>query len=108
MACNCRDMMPDIMRHKKEIDHIRELFWKRLTEDSPHQDRRRSDYNQALFDHWGDDPKVDEKEWFQCFCQMTPHMIIRAFDDAVKDWRKCFCDVEGCKRTRWECADDGK
>lgn len=108
MGCNCKDMMREIMRHKKEIDHLRELFWKRLTVDSPHQDCRKKDYNQALFSHWGDEPPEDEKEWFQCWCNMTPHMVMTAFDNAVMDWRKSFCDVDNCKRKRWEYEDDGK
>ena len=25
-------------------------------------------------------------------------MVLQCFDDAVKDWRRTFCDVEGCTR----------
>lgn len=98
MGCNCKDMREEIEDYKKQLECFRKYFWKRLTVDSESQDRRKKDYNQALFHCWSDENSEDESNWFQCFCDMTPQMIMIAFDNAVKDWRRHFCDVENCTR----------
>ena len=38
------------------------------------------------------------KEHKQCFCDTNMEMVLQCFDDAVKDWRRTFCDVENCNR----------
>jgi hypothetical protein len=112
MACNCKHQRQEIKEGKQTIAELRELFIKRMTIDSPHNDRRRKDFNQAIF-HYEDDKSVDEwnkecekfglskKEYgrtYQVWSGMDMDMVLRCFDDAVKDWRKSWCDVENCTR----------
>ena len=93
MACNCKHCRQEIADGKKTIAEIRELFIKRMTVDSDHNDRRRKDYNQAIF--FCDTYTTD---WKPCFDYTTMDMVLQCFDDAVKDWRKTWCDVEDCTR----------
>ena len=112
MACNCKHMQQEIQEGKTLLAFFRELFIRRMTVDSDHNDRRRKDYNQAIF-HYEDDESVDawnedcekyglsKKEYgrtYQVWSNMDMDMVLRCFDDAVKDWRKAFCDVENCTR----------
>lgn len=92
MGCNCKDMQREITDYKKQIDDLRECFIKRMTVDSETNDRRRKDYNQAIFSDNG----AGEHE--QVFYDTTMEMVLYCFDNAVKDWRKHFCDVENCNR----------
>ena len=93
MGCKCKDNREAINEGKKNFANLRELFIKRMTIDSEHNDRRRKDYNQAIFFY--DDYTQEHK---QCFCDTTMEMVLQCFDDAVKDWRRSFCDVESCNR----------
>lgn len=119
MACNCKHCRQEIKEGYKNINELRDLFIKRMTVDSETQDKRRKDYNQALFTVESDD---DIDEWnaevdrltaqfgyfnsykkkygrtYQNFTEITLDMILTCFDNAVKDWRKSFCDVENCTR----------
>jgi hypothetical protein len=61
------------------IDKFREMFLKRLTEDSESQDRRRKGFNQAIFD-------IDEG--YAIFNGTDLSMVMTAFDDAVKDMKR--------------------
>ena len=112
MGCNCKDFRQEIQDGKAVIDELRELFVKRMTVDSDHNDRRRKDYNQAIF-HYADQETVDEwnkdcellglpkKEYGQTYavwCTTDMEMVLRCFDDAVKDWRRTFCDVKDCNK----------
>lgn len=97
MACNCKHFQQEISEGKKTIAELRELFIKRMTVDSPHNDRRRKDYNQAIFLWWENDEHLPEKT-APCFDSMSMDMVLQCFDDAVKDWRKSWCDVDGCTR----------
>ena len=45
-----------------------------------------------------DEAEADPSKTFQCWSNMDMGMVLRCFDDAVKDWRKTFCDVENCSR----------
>lgn len=92
MGCNCKDMQQEITDYKNQIDYLRECFIKRMTVDSETNDRRRKDYNEAIFFDNG------EGEYRQVFCNTTMEMVLDCFDHAVKDWRKHFCDVENCNR----------
>lgn len=92
MGCNCKHMQKEISDYKKQIDYLRELFIKRMTVDSDTQDRRRKDFNQAIFRY------RDDGSSYAVWCEMDMDMVIKCFDDAVKDWRKHFCDVENCNR----------
>jgi hypothetical protein len=93
VSCNCKHNQQEIAEGKKTIAEFRELFIKRMTVDSDHNDRRRKDYNQAIFFY--DDYTHEHK---QCFCGTNMDMVLQCFDDAVKDWRRTFCDVENCTR----------
>lgn len=112
MACNCKHFREEISDGKKVIAEIRELFIKRMTTDSDHNDRRRKDFNQAIF-HYEDDEEIDawneecekyglpKKKYgitHPVWSQTTMEMVLQCFDDAVKDWRKTWCDVENCTR----------
>ena len=97
---------------QRNFEELRELFIERMTVDSDHNDRRRKDFNQAIF-HYEDDESVDEwnkdcekfglskksyGQTYQVWSHMDMNMVLQCFDDAVKDWRKLWCDVENCKR----------
>lgn len=112
MACNCKHNHDEIQEGKKIIAELRELFIKRMTVDSVHNDRRRKDFNQAIF-HYEDNESVDswnkdcekiglsKKKYGQTYpvwSEMDMDMVLRCFDDATKDWRKTWCDVENCTR----------
>lgn len=61
---------------------LRNCFIKRMTVDSETQDRRRKDYNQAIFRDYG------RGEHNQVFCDTTMEMVLDCFDNAVKDLEK--------------------
>ena len=61
------------------VSRLRELFVKRMTEDSETQDRRRKDYNQAIFGF------SDDGSTYQVFNDTDMNMVLQCFDDAVKD-----------------------
>jgi hypothetical protein len=61
------------------MDKLRELFLKRLTIDSDNTDRRKKDFNQAIF---------DAEEGFACFCNTDLDMIMEKFDLAIKDLKR--------------------
>ena len=93
MACSCKHLREDIEIAKSTLAEFRELFVKRMTVDSDHNDRRRKDYNQAIFFY--DDYTHEHKA---CFDGTNMEMILQCFDNAVKDHRRLFCDTEGCSR----------
>lgn len=97
MGCNCKHNQEAISEGKKNFLELRELFIKRMTEDSDHNDRRRKDFNQAIF-HYDDEKYKAPENTYQVWCEMTMDMVLQCFDDAVKDWRKSWCDVENCTR----------
>jgi hypothetical protein len=57
-------------------EQLREAFLKRLTVDSETKDMRRREFNQALFDAEGG---------WAVFVGTTLRMVMRAYDDAVRD-----------------------
>jgi hypothetical protein len=57
-------------------DRLREEFVRLLTEDSETNDRRRKEYNQALFD-----PETGREIW----TSLNLDMIMHTFDRAVKN-----------------------
>lgn len=93
MACNCKHASAEIDEELRTIAEFKKLFVKRMTVDSKTKDHRRKDFNQAIF-FW------DEyaKEYSQVFCGTTMEMVLCCFDDAVKDYRRTFCDVKNCKQ----------
>ena len=98
MGCNCKHNQEIIGEFKKGFAELRELFIKRMTVDSDHNDRRRKDFNQAIFMWWNDEENRTPEQTFSCFSGMNMAMVLQCFDDAVKDWRKTWCDVENCTR----------
>lgn len=64
---------------QKRFQKLRDCFIKRMTVDSETQDRRRKDYNQAIFCDYG------RGEHDQVFCGTTMEMVLDCFDNAVKD-----------------------
>lgn len=93
MGCNCKHNIKAIDDGKNTIAELRELFVKRMTVDSEHHDARRKDFNQAIFQKFTEDGEHE-----QVFCGTTMEMVLRCFDDATKDWRRSFCDVDNCNR----------
>ena len=57
-------------------EELRAAFIKRLTVDSAHHDRRRRNFNQAIF---------DAEEGFACFNSTDLNMVLEKFDAAVRD-----------------------
>lgn len=99
MGCNCKHNQQEIAEGKKNFEELRELFIKRMTVDSDHFDRRRKDFNQAIFGWWEEDEaEADPSKTFQCWTPMNMDMVLQCFDDAVKDWRRIWCDVKNCTR----------
>lgn len=95
MSCSCKHSREEILQGRNTINAFKDLFIKRLTIDSEHDDRRRKDYNQALF-HYKDDDNP-ELGTYQVWSEITLDMVMDAFDSALKDWRKTFCDVGNCR-----------
>ena len=62
-----------------DIEQFRELFLKRLTIDSETQDKRRKEFNQAIFDKY---------EGWACFNGTDLEMIMDKFDLAIEDLKK--------------------
>ena len=99
MSCNCNHHREDIAEGRHTIAELRKVFIKRMTVDSEHSDARRSDFNQAIFFQVDDDADPNDYSTYQeVFCKTDMGMVLRCFDDAVKDWRKSFCDVDNCRR----------
>lgn len=99
MACNCKHNEKEIENFESVIAELRELFIKRMTVDSDHNDRRKRDYNQSIFSWWEEDrEEADPSKTFQCWHNMNMAMVLRCFDNAVGDWRRSWCDVENCRR----------
>lgn len=61
------------------MDKLRELFLKRLTVDSESTDRRKKDFNQAIF---------DADEGFACFTNTDLDMVMEKFDLAIRDFKR--------------------
>lgn len=113
MACNCKHNQDEIERENKSVASLRELFIKRMTVDSESQDKRRRDYNQAIF-HYEPDEDVDSyNEWaerngirhrkqygetYPVWSVTTMDMVLQCFDNAAKDLRRTWCDVDDCRR----------
>jgi hypothetical protein len=112
MACNCKHNQEIITYNLETLENFRQLFIKRMTVDSEHNDRRRKDYNQAIF-HYEDKESIDEwnnecekyglarKEYgrtYPVWSEIDMDMVLECFDNAVRDYRKSWCDVEDCSR----------
>lgn len=112
MGCECKNYQQEINEGKKNFDELRELFIKRMTVDSDHNDRRRKDFNQAIFYYWDkkevDDwnrdcekyglPKKEYNQTYSVWSEIDMDMVLQCFDDAAYDWRKSWCDSESCTR----------
>lgn len=112
MSCNCKHNQEAIAHNLETIESFRQLFIKRMTIDSEHNDRRRKDYNQAIFkfesneevDAWNEKceifglPKKNYGRTYAVWSEMDMDMVLKCFDNAVRDYRKSWCDVENCNR----------
>ena len=65
-----------------EFQELRELFIKRMTEDSETQDARRKEFNQAIFGF------RDNGTSYCVWDSIDLDMVLQCFDDAVKDWKR--------------------
>ena len=63
-----------------ELAKIRELFIRRMTVDSDHHDRRRKDYNQAIF------TVREDGSTFANWTDTDMDMVLRCWDNAVRDY----------------------
>ena len=95
MACKCKHSRREIDEMRQTVAKMRELFIKRMTVDSKHHDRRRKDFNQAIFFY-----SKYQDEYVQCFNGTNMEMVLQCFDNAERDYRDSFCDVEDCMRPR--------
>lgn len=83
-----------------QINRLRELFVRRMTVDSETNDRRRKEFNQAIF-HFESDDEVDnynryceqygppKKKYgatYPVWSEITLDMVLTCFDDAVRDY----------------------
>lgn len=93
MACSCKHRQQEIATAKKTINDLKRLFIRRMTVDSEHSDRRKKDYNQAIFFY-----SKQKDEHVQCFNGTTMEMVLDAFNNAIKDYRDSYCDVDRCRR----------
>lgn len=112
MACNCEHNQEAITYNLETLESFRQLFIKRMTVDSEHTDRRRKDYNQAIFrfesneevDAWNEKceifglPKKSYGRTYAVWSEMDMDMVLECFDNAVRDYRKSWCDVKSCNR----------
>ena len=62
------------------IEKMREVFIKRMTVDSKHNDKRKRDFNQAIFMY-----SDYNEEWVQCFNGTSMEMVLQCFDSATED-----------------------
>lgn len=92
MSCNCVHEKEEIENGYRHFHELRELFIRRMTEDSETTDRRSKDYNQAIFNY------RENGDTYAVWCETDMDMVLKCFDNAIKDWRRTFCDVEGCRR----------
>jgi hypothetical protein len=94
MGCSCKDNRREIEDGKKLLAEFREMFIRRMTVDSEHHDRQKKDFNQAIFSY------REDGSTYAVWSETDMEMVLRCFDDAIKDWRNSFCDVDGCTRRR--------
>ena len=96
MSCNCKHCQQEIDEGYDVISKLRDLFISRMTVDSETNDRRRREYNRAIFHYYKDEKRASQT--YQVWSEIDMDMVLQCFDDAVKDWRKTFCDVKDCSR----------
>jgi hypothetical protein len=92
MACSCKHNQQRIEDYKRQLSILRDLFIKRMTIDSEHCDARRKDFNQAIFGY------RDDGSTYACFSGTDMDMVLQCFDNAIKDYRRTFCDAKDCRR----------
>lgn len=113
MGCKCKHSREAIEQGLKYFEELKQLFIKRMTEDSETHDRRRKDFNQVIFHYYDEDDircneeyrdkfsfvsKINPGDTYAVWDEITMDMVLQCFDNAVKDWRKSWCDVDGCTR----------
>lgn len=112
VGCSCKHNKEQIEFAKREIATLRDLFLHRMTMDSDTNDRRRKEFNQAIFriysaeevDEWNREcekyglGKRGYGDSYPVWSEVNLNMVLKCFDDAVKDYRRTWCDVDSCKR----------
>ncbi len=88
MACNCKHNRENIEQDRRAIERFKKHFVKRMTVDSKHNDRRRKDFNQAIFSN------------APFFSLVDLEMVMDCFESAVKDHIRSYCDVDNCNGNR--------
>jgi hypothetical protein len=88
MSCSCKNLSEAIQSAAAQAEELRALFIKRLTVNSPHRDGRKHSFNQALFNPEGE----------LLYRSIDLGVILIAYDNAVKDYRRTFCDDESCRK----------
>lgn len=94
MGCNCKHNREQIERGYADFAKLRIYFIKRMTEDSETKDARRKEFNQAIFG------VREDGSTYQVWNDTDMDMVLRCFDDAVRDWRNSWCDTPGCRAKR--------
>ena len=92
MGCSCKHNQREIEDGLSNIAKLRALFIKRMTEDSETHDARRKEFNQAIFGF------RDDGSTYTVWSETDLDMVLHCFDDAVKDWRRLWCDDKECRR----------
>lgn len=93
MGCSCKDNKENIEQGITTINTFRQLFINRMSVDSETHDARRKEFNKAIF-FWNE----EAGEYSATFSQTSMEMVLDKFDEALKDYRRTFCDVENCRR----------
>ena len=83
MSCGCKHNIEEIKREQDFLDTFRKLFINRLTIDKSLEDRRKKNFNQALF---------DKDECWACWSEIDLDMIMEEFELAVQDALYLHCD----------------
>lgn len=93
MSCSCKHSQQQIKEDMDTLKVFRELFIKRMSHKSETTDRRKRDFNCPIF-FWNE----YAGEHSAVFSDTSMEMVLDKFDQAVKDYRRVFCDTEDCSR----------
>ena len=88
-------------KSENDFRELRELFIRRMTVDSSCTDRRRSEFNQAIFSYESDDDVdawnkdcekfgLSKKKYgrtYPVWDEIDMSMVLQCFDNAVKDYK---------------------
>lgn len=98
MSCNCKHNKDEIAHENDILKDFRDYFIRRMTIDNG-SDMRKRDFNQAIFD-WRDGDTQCPENTFACYSNMDMGMVLVCYDNAMRDFRKRYCDE--CPRSFFE------